>query len=155
MTKKKPFWKTRKMEDMTRREWESLCDGCGRCCLHKLEHEDTRKIEFTSVACKLLNTESCRCSDYKNRQSKVPDCINLTIDLMPEMNCLPPTCAYVLIYKGKDLYWWHPLVSGDKNSVHEAGISVRGKVESEDGLTARQIARRIVAWPKSRRTLRS
>ena len=148
----KPFWKTKKMEDMTRREWESLCDGCGRCCLNKLEDSRTLKITFTKVACKLLDTESCRCSDYKNRQSKVPDCISLTPEVLPTMNCLPPTCAYHLVSKGKDLYWWHPLVSGNKKTVHEAGISVAGKVESEIGLTQRQIAMRTVSWPKSTRS---
>ena len=150
--KSRPFWKTKKMSDLTRKEWESLCDGCGRCCLHKLEDTETKRIEFTKVACKLLDCSNGQCSDYRNRQKKVPDCINLTFELMPEMNCLPPTCAYVLVYKGKDLYWWHHLVSGSRNTVHESGISVIGKVESEVGRTARQIARRIVNWPKSRRT---
>jgi len=147
----RPFWKTKDMAAMTRKEWELLCDGCGRCCLHKLEDTETKKIEFTDVSCKLLDCTNGRCSDYKNRQKKVPDCINLTAELLPEMNCLPPTCAYVLIYKGKDLYWWHHLISGRRATVHEAGISVVGKIESEAGLTARQIARRVVSWPKSRR----
>ena len=154
MAKTLPFWQSKKMEDLSRREWESLCDGCGRCCLNKLEDEETKKITFTDVACKLLNTNSCRCLDYKNRQEEVPDCISITAGMMPDMNCLPPTCAYVLVYKGKDLYWWHHLVSGSRNTVFEAGISVSGRVISEEGLSPRQIAKRLVAWPKSRRTFK-
>lgn len=154
MSRGKPFWTTKSLSQMNRREWESLCDGCGRCCLNKFEEEGTKKIFFTNVACKLLDLDTCRCSDYKNRQAKVPDCISLKPDILPEMNCLPPTCAYRLLHEGKELPNWHPLITGTPESVHEAGISVRGRAISERGLTARQIARRIVKWPKSRRVRR-
>ena len=137
------------MSEMTSAEWESLCDGCGRCCLNKYEDDD-KKIFYTDVACRLLDTDSCRCSDYKNRTKNVADCLVLTPAVMPEMNCLPPTCAYRLLDEGKDLEWWHPLVSGRPETVHEAGISVRGRAVSEKGMTERQIARRLVKWPMSR-----
>lgn len=147
----KPFWQTKTLDEMTRKEWESLCDGCGRCCLNKYEEEGTKKIFYTDVACKLLDTETCRCSDYKNRTKKVKDCLVLTPQVMPEMNCLPPTCAYRLLDEGKDLPRWHPLVSGRPETVHEAGISVAGRVVSEAGLSEKQISRRLVRWPLQRR----
>jgi uncharacterized protein len=143
----KPFWKTKSLEQMSRKEWESLCDGCGRCCLNKYEEEGTRKIFYTDVACKLLDTDSCRCSDYPNRTKKVKDCLVLTPAVMPEMNCLPPTCAYRLVYEEKDLPRWHPLITGRPESVHEAGISVSGRCVSEKGLTEKQISKRLVRWP--------
>lgn len=148
MTKKRPFWETKKLAEMTQKEWESLCDGCARCCLNKYEEDWSKKIHFTDVSCKLLDSESCRCSDYQNRAKKVPDCVQLTPEIMDDMYCLPPTCAYRVLYEGGTLSWWHPLVSGDPNTVHEAGISVRGKCVSEVDLTERQIRRRIVRWPK-------
>lgn len=144
-----PFWRTKTLAEMTRKEWESLCDGCARCCLNKFEEEDTGRIFYSDVACKLLDRRSCRCKDYKNRRKKVPDCISLTPKIMPEMNCLPPTCAYRLIDEGKDLKWWHPLVSGRKETVHEAGMSVRGRCVSEKGMTDAEIEDRVVKWPLS------
>jgi uncharacterized cysteine cluster protein YcgN (CxxCxxCC family) len=150
---KTPFWRKKTLEQMTKPEWESLCDGCGRCCLNKYEDVDSGKIRYTDVSCKLLDTEKCRCSDYKNRQKKVPDCLALTPESMSEMNCLPRTCAYRLLHEGQDLPEWHPLVSGDPNTVHEAGISVRGRCISEKGLSETEIARRLVRWPMSRRGL--
>jgi uncharacterized cysteine cluster protein YcgN (CxxCxxCC family) len=148
------FWRVKSLEAMTRAEWESLCDGCARCCLNKYEDPDTRQISYTDVACKLLDRDACRCSNYRQRASLVKDCIALTPEMMPEMNCLPPTCAYRLIYEGKDLYDWHPLISGDPESVHRAGISVRGRCVSERGLKEREIAARIVKWPLSKRVRR-
>jgi uncharacterized protein len=149
MTKKlaKEFWKHKSLEQMTTSEWESLCDGCARCCLNKYEDEDTLEIYYTDVACKLLDTKTCRCSDYKNRRTYVKDCIVLTPKVLPEMNCLPPTCAYRLLYEGKPLYDWHPLISGDPASVHKAGISVKDRVVSEVGLSEDEIASRLVTWP--------
>ncbi|MBB2971170.1 YcgN family cysteine cluster protein [Mesorhizobium sp. RMAD-H1] len=129
---KRPFWQTKTLEELSRKEWESLCDGCGQCCLHKLQDEDTDEIYWTSVACTLLDTDSCQCSDYPNRKKKVPDCVFLTPEIVEEADWLPKTCAYRLVAQGQDLYWWHPLVSGDPNTVHEAGISVRGKVTAFD-----------------------
>lgn len=143
-----PFWKRKTLEEMTGAEWESLCDGCGRCCLNKLEEEDTGKLFFTDVACKLLNHESCRCNSYKTRFKKVPDCVSLTPKEVRAINWLPPTCAYDLLAKGKDLYWWHPLVSGDPDTVHTAGVSVRGRVgASEADVPDAELENWIVKWP--------
>src|ERR1700752_4235706 len=142
------FWKTKTLEEMSEVEWESLCDGCGRCCLNKLEDEDTGAIEWTSVACRLLDSDACRCSDYPNRQVHVPDCVRLTPEKARTLPWLPPTCAYRLVAEGKDLYWWHPLVSGDPHTVHEAGISVRGRVEGhEDEIADADLEDHIVRWP--------
>ncbi|MCO5065209.1 MAG: YcgN family cysteine cluster protein [Rhizobiaceae bacterium] len=123
-----PFWKAKPLERMTAQEWESLCDGCGKCCLSKLEDEDTGDIYWTSVGCRLLDCETCRCRDYPNRLKVVDDCVGLTPDKVRSLGWLPQTCAYRLVAEGRDLYWWHHLVSGSFDTVHEAGISVRGRV---------------------------
>jgi hypothetical protein len=141
----RPFWRRKRLEEMTRAEWESLCDGCGRCCLMKLEYEDTGEIDFTSVACRLLDARSCRCTDYANRRAQVEDCVKLTPRRVRTLKWLPPTCAYRLVDEGRDLYWWHPLVSGDPDTVHQAGVSVRGRVLSEDA--AGPPENHIVKWP--------
>lgn len=136
---------------MTKAEWESLCDGCGRCCLVKLEDEDTGAIYFTDIACKLLDKQSCRCTDYAKRRRKVRDCIALTPASARSLAWLPPSCAYRLIAEGRDLAWWHPLVSGRPESVHEAGISVRGRVRaSETELPLAEYPDHIVNWPGKR-----
>ena len=140
-----PFWKTKPLEDMTRAEWESLCDGCGRCCLHKLRDEETERVAFTEVACRLLDARSCRCRDYRNRRAHVPDCVKLTPKRVAAIDWLPPTCAYRLVAEGKDLEWWHPLVSGDPESVHRAGVSVRGRVVPER--EAGPLEDHVVRWP--------
>lgn len=127
-----PFWKHKQLREMSREEWESLCDGCARCCLVKLEDEDTGKIHFTSAACKLLDGRQCRCTDYQNRTARVPDCVELTPENAGELNWLPKTCAYRLLAEGRDLAWWHPLVSGRAETVVEAGISVKGRTRSEE-----------------------
>ena len=143
-----PFWKRKTMREMTREEWESLCDGCGRCCLNKLVEEGTNKLFYTDVGCRLLDTQACRCKDYKNRSAKVDDCVTLTTRNINRIDWLPPTCAYKLVAAGKDLYWWHPLVSGDPETVHAAGISVRGKVsESEVNVPDDKLENYIVSWP--------
>ncbi|MBV2143972.1 YcgN family cysteine cluster protein [Falsochrobactrum sp. TDYN1] len=129
---KEPFWRTKSLEQLTRGEWESLCDGCGQCCLHKLQDDDTNEIYWTSVACTLLDPQSCQCSDYPNRRKSVPDCVFLTPEIVYEVPWLPATCAYRLVAEGSDLYWWHPLVSGSSDTVHQAGVSVRGKVAAFD-----------------------
>jgi len=116
---------------MSEAEWESLCDGCGKCCLHKLEDADTGEVTYTAVACRLLDSETVRCSHYAKRRRLVPDCALLTAETVRRMAWLPRTCAYRLIAEGKDLYDWHPLISGDPESVCRAGISVRGRVVSE------------------------
>lgn len=125
------FWKDKTIDQMSKDEWEKLCDGCGLCCLHKLEDADTGKISYTEVACRLLDIESCRCKKYKVRKKLVPDCMILKPENVDRFNWLPNTCAYRLISEGKPLYPWHPLISGSEKSVHEAGISVKGKVISE------------------------
>jgi uncharacterized cysteine cluster protein YcgN (CxxCxxCC family) len=144
----KAFWQEKTLEEMTPHEWESLCDGCGRCCLVKLEDEDTGRIHFTDVACHLFNEATCRCRDYKNRQKRVHDCVKLTPAEVRRITWLPPTCAYRLVREGRDLMWWHPLVSGDPATVAEAGISVNGRVSgSEEEFTDTELLDRIVSWP--------
>jgi len=127
-----PFWKTKPLKDMTRAEWESLCDGCGQCCLRKLENKKTGKIYYTAVSCYLLDTRRCRCVSYADRTRLVKDCTELTPAKIKHMRWLPETCAYRLLAQNKPLYWWHPLVSGDPESVHAAGISVKDRVISEE-----------------------
>lgn len=130
---------------MTPEEWESLCDGCGRCCLHKLRDDDTREIAYTNIACRLLDQDSCRCSDYAQRRRRVPDCVQLTPATVRAIDWLPPSCAYRRLAEGKDLLWWHPLVSGDPQTVHQAGISVRGRTVNER--RAGPFEHHIVDWP--------
>ena len=130
-TEQNAFWKTKTLRQMSSSEWEALCDGCGKCCLIKLIDDLTDDLHYTTVACKLLDCDSCRCGDYNNRKKLVEDCVILSPRLVEELHWMPSTCAYRLIYEGKDLYWWHPLVSGNPNTVHEAGISVKGRAISE------------------------
>ncbi len=127
-----PFWKRKKLTEMTSAEWESLCDGCARCCLHKLEDEDTGEIFTTSVACKLLDLEACRCTDYPNRHERNPDCLILNAKLVRELRWMPETCAYRLLTEGKDLPPWHYLVCGDREEVHRQGVSLRNAAVSEN-----------------------
>lgn len=127
-----PFWETTALEDMTHAQWESLCDGCGRCCLVVVEDEDTGEYVRLAVSCRLLDTDSCRCTDYKNRRKRVPSCVRVTPDVARTAAWLPPTCAYRRLALGQPLDWWHPLVSGDPQTVHRAGISVAGRVISEE-----------------------
>lgn len=125
------FWETKGLDQMTRSEWESLCDGCGKCCLHKLQDPDTDEVQATNVACKLLDLESARCSDYKHRKIRVPDCLRLTARNMADTPWLPRTCAYRLLAEGERLPEWHYLVCGDREAVHRAGESIRGWTISE------------------------
>jgi len=125
------FWE-RPLSDLTGDEWEALCDGCGRCCLNKLEDEDTGEVALTRVACKLLDGETCRCTRYATRHDYVPECIVLTPETLDQhMYWLPRTCAYRLRHEGRPLYPWHPLISGDPGTVHEVGASVAGWTLSE------------------------
>lgn len=143
-----PFWKRKSLAEMSAAEWESLCDGCGRCCLNKLEDKDTGEIFFTDVGCRLLDSKTCRCRNYAERTSIVEDCLQLTPQNVGELTWLPRTCAYRLLAQGRDLYWWHPLVSGDPESVHAAGVSVRGRVAvREDQIREEELEDHIVAWP--------
>lgn len=129
-----PFWRNKTLDQMTRDEWESLCDGCGRCCLIRFEDEDTGEIIPTRIACRLLDTGTCACSNYRHRRRYVPDCIKLTPGKIEDLTWMPGSCAYRRLYEGRDLADWHPLVSGDPESVHRAGVSVRGLVVSETAL---------------------
>lgn len=130
------FWDTVPLERMRPEEWEALCDGCGKCCLNKLEDEDTGEVAFTAISCRLLDTESCRCGNYAIRKQLVPECVVLTPKSLPEVAYwLPQTCAYRRLHEGRGLADWHPLVSGDPESVHAAGISVRGLAVPEFAVT--------------------
>jgi uncharacterized protein len=143
-----PFWHRKPLAEMTNSEWESLCDGCGKCCLNKLEEEETDRTYYTDVGCRLLDGQTCRCRDYANRQKLVDDCVRLTPRSLKDITWLPPSCAYVLLSKGKDLYWWHPLVSGDPETVHAAGVSVRGRVsDTEVNVPDSDLENYIVSWP--------
>jgi uncharacterized cysteine cluster protein YcgN (CxxCxxCC family) len=126
-----PFWKSLSLNQMSREQWESLCDGCGRCCLQKFQDPKTGKVTYTWVSCYLLDTQTCRCTGYEQRTIRVPDCQMLTPEKISCLRWLPRTCAYRRLSEGKELSAWHPLISGDPESVHRAGISLRDKAISE------------------------
>jgi uncharacterized cysteine cluster protein YcgN (CxxCxxCC family) len=131
----KPFWQTKSLDQMTAAEWESLCDGCGLCCLIRFEDEETGEVIPTRVACKLLDQHLCRCKDYVNRKAHVPDCIKLTPWNIEALAWMPPSCAYRRLHEGRGLPSWHPLITGDPDSVHEAGVSIRDQTVSEAALS--------------------
>jgi uncharacterized cysteine cluster protein YcgN (CxxCxxCC family) len=140
----KPFWQAKALEEMSVAEWESLCDGCARCCLLKLEDEETGKLYQTRLACRLLDLGTCRCSDYEHRHARVHDCLAIDAVTARTLTWLPETCAYRLLAERKDLYWWHPLVSGDPDTVHAAGVSVRGWTKSEAKVKPEHVDRYII-----------
>ncbi len=144
MAPEKPFWETLPLAAMTRAQWESLCDGCGRCCLHKIR-EDDGTLRFTNVACRLLDGETGACTDYTRRRRRVPDCVQLTPAALAAIDWLPPSCAYRLLSEGKGLPDWHPLVSGKAGTVQAAGVSVSGRTVSER--VAGPLEHHIVDWP--------
>ena len=126
------FWERKRMEQMSDAEWEALCDGCGKCCLNKLEDESSGEVVLTNVACRLLDDQSCRCAQYDIRHQFVPECIVLKpSNIEDHLYWMPQTCAYRLIYEGRPLEAWHPLISGSAQSVHDAGVSVQGKTVPE------------------------
>jgi hypothetical protein len=141
------FWETKSLHEMSQQEWESLCDGCGRCCVVKLEDEDSGAVYPTSVSCRLLNTATCRCTDYRNRHARVPDCVKLDQDNVANLGWLPDTCAYRRIAEGQGLEWWHPLVSGDAFTVIAAGVSVSGRVVPETGVAEEDLVEFMIEWP--------
>lgn len=127
----KHFWETKKLNELTHQEWESLCDGCAKCCVHKLEDQESGEIYYTCVACRLLDVNTCRCIDYPHRHEVVPDCAILSPNHLEPLQWMPETCAYRLIHEGKTLPEWHPLISKNTNSVHEHGASARKKLIPE------------------------
>ncbi|MBM3512612.1 MAG: YcgN family cysteine cluster protein [Alphaproteobacteria bacterium] len=139
-----PFWRRKSLAEMSQAEWESLCDGCGKCCLHKLRCRDNT-IAITNVACRLLDLDTCRCGDYPRRKRLVHDCVVLTPASVPTMDWLPQTCAYRLVAEGQDLPAWHPLKSGSADAVHRAGISVKDRAIGER--EAGPLAKHVVSWP--------
>ena len=141
-----PFWRTKTLAQMTRGEWESLCDGCAKCCMVKLEDEDTGEIEATDVACRLLDLKTCRCGDYFNRKRKVPDCVILDAQNVGSLRWMPATCAYRLVHEGKDLYPWHHLICGDRDEVHRVGVSILGRVVSERDIADEDLPDHVIDW---------
>jgi uncharacterized cysteine cluster protein YcgN (CxxCxxCC family) len=144
-----PFWQRKRLEDMSPEEWESLCDGCGLCCLQKLEDEDDGVVYFTDVACKLLDLQTCRCSNYPERRRHVPDCVSLDAPTVASIGWLPRTCAYRLVAEGKPLRRWHHLVCGDRAAVHTAGISRAGRMVSEQAIDPAEWEDRIIFRSKA------
>ncbi|UTW45629.1 YcgN family cysteine cluster protein [bacterium SCSIO 12696] len=140
------FWEQKTLEQMSRDEWESLCDGCGKCCLVKLQDEDDDEVYYTDVACKQLDIDACRCRDYPNRKTVVPECLCLTPADLSQFHWLPASCSYRLVYEGRELPSWHHLVSGDKESIHQVGGSVRGRVISECLVHPDTLEERVVYW---------
>lgn len=141
---KTPFWKQKKLTEMNQEEWESVCDGCAKCCLNKLEDEATGEIVFTSVACNLIDLETCRCGQYRNRTQLVSNCVDIKSEVFVQYDWLPSTCAYRLLAEGKDLPSWHPLVSETRESVHDAGVSIRSFAIREGD--ANELHDHVIEW---------
>lgn len=140
------WWNTKPLEALTPGQWEALCDGCAKCCLHKLEDEDSGELFYTRVRCRYLDEASCQCSDYAHRSQLVPECIHLTPENSAALDWLPETCAYRLRARGEPLPAWHPLVTGDRDSVHRAGVSIRGRVISDEYVHPDGYDEHIVTW---------
>jgi uncharacterized protein len=140
------WWQAKALAELDPQQWEALCDGCARCCLHKLEDEDDGEVFYTRVRCRHLNEKSCRCSDYPNRFVLVPNCIRLEPGNVRELDWLPSTCAYRLRARGEPLADWHPLVSGSADSVHRAGVSIRGRSISDEYVHPDGFEEHIIHW---------
>jgi len=151
MSNNKHFWETKSLNQMTKVEWESLCDGCGKCCLHKLEDIDTGEISVSNVSCGFLDQTSCKCKDYKNRNENVPDCIQLDLKNLKKLDWLPYTCAYRFIDEGESLHDWHHLISGSSETIHERGMSVRDCSVNESSL--KNVEEYILEWFNENGTL--
>ena len=141
-----PFWESKTLSEMTKTEWESLCDGCAKCCLHKLENEDSGKVEYTRVVCSYLNEKKCRCSVYGKRQRLVPDCVTLTPENLDDLSWMPGTCAYRLLHEGKPIPIWHPLITGNRDAMIASDNTVTGKVISEDFVHEEGFHEHIIHW---------
>ena len=139
------FWEQKSLAELDPQEWESLCDGCAKCCLHKLEDEDSGEVFYTKVVCRYMD-EQCRCSEYQQRNVLVPNCVWLKPENVAEFHWLPQTCAYRLVAEGKPLPDWHHLISGDTNTVHEVGISIKGRALSEDYVHPDGFEEHIIHW---------
>lgn len=137
------YWKRKSLAEMTVAEWEGLCDGCALCCMHKIEDEETGEVYYTDLACRLLDLESCRCSDYAGRAKKVAECLVLSVDRPEEFNWLPASCAYRRLANGQELPQWHPLITGTAESVHEAGVSMLGRAVSENDTSNHTVLQRL------------
>jgi len=146
MMPRKPFWEIKSLAEMSPAEWESLCDGCGLCCLVRFEDEEIDEVIPTRVHCRLFDGQLCRCTDYENRKAHVPDCIKLTPGNIEQLQWMPKSCAYRRLDEGKGLPAWHPLVTGDPESVHKAGVSIRGQTINEDELAEPEDALEYAAW---------
>lgn len=140
------FWEHKTLEEMTSDEWESLCDGCALCCLQKLEDEDSGEVYYTRLACKLLDINSGLCRNYPNRFKQVDDCVKVRLEDKEYFHWMPYSCAYRALYEGRGLEEWHPLISGTRESVHQAGISVRGRAIPEDGIPEEEFEEHIIHW---------
>lgn len=140
------WWHSKTLAELNSKQWEALCDGCAKCCLHKLEDEDSGQVFYTKVRCRYLDESACRCSDYANRSTLVPDCIQLSMDNISDLDWLPSTCAYRLRANNQPLPEWHPLVSGDPNSVHDANISIRGRAISDEYVHPDGYEEHIISW---------
>lgn len=141
------FWRVKRLEALSQEEWESLCDGCGKCCMVRLRDDTTDDVVDTNIACRLFEANACRCLDYKNRFARVSDCVRLTPTTVREIDWLPRTCAYRLVAEGADLPWWHHLISGSRSTVHEAGMSVRGRTVPELEVAEKDVEDHVVVWP--------
>lgn len=140
------FWETKNLIDMNENEWESLCDKCGKCCVIKLEDFDTQEVHYTNVSCKLLCEKSASCKDYENRKSIVPDCIILSPDNLKDLKWMPETCAYKLLNEGKNLPYWHPLLSGNDKEIVKSGNSVKNRVTNENEIKIKDLPDYIFNW---------
>ena len=140
------FWETKNLIDMNENEWESLCDKCGKCCVIKLEDFDTQEVHYTNVSCKLLCEKSASCKDYENRKSIVPDCIILSPDNLKDLKWMPETCAYKLLNEGKNLPYWHPLLSGNDKEIVKSGNSVKNRVTNENEIKIKNLPDYIFNW---------
>jgi len=146
MSIREGFWHRYPLDELSKEEWEALCDGCGKCCLHKLEDEDSGEVYYTKISCQYSDADSCQCTVYEDRNDLVPNCVWLRPEDVGEFHWLPKTCAYRLIGEGKPLYDWHPLISQDSNSVHRAGVSIKGRTLSEIYVHPEGMEEHIIKW---------